>query len=256
MYLSRLEGYKRFLFNCYIPKNDGTTTEIDVILLHDSGIYVFESKNYSGWIFGNENQKNWTQTLPAGRGKSHKTQFLNPIIQNKVHLKYLKGYLKDFSEVPLFSYIVFSDRCTLKNITLTSKEHFVINRYNILKAVRENVKTVGVPYSKDTLDAIYEKLYPLTQADNELKLEHIKNIENKYKHSSKPKPDTDDIKKPETSETELETVSSDDNAISDKICPRCGGKLILRTAKKGNNAGNSFWGCSNYPKCHYIENIK
>ena len=58
--LSPLEGDKKFLFNCYIPKNNNTTTEIDVILLHSSGIYVFESKNYSGWVYGSESQKQWT----------------------------------------------------------------------------------------------------------------------------------------------------------------------------------------------------
>jgi predicted RNA-binding Zn-ribbon protein involved in translation (DUF1610 family) len=39
------------------------------------------------------------------------------------------------------------------------------------------------------------------------------------------------------------------------LCPRCGGQLILRTAKKGDNAGNQFYGCSNFPKCRYIQNI-
>lgn len=37
------------------------------------------------------------------------------------------------------------------------------------------------------------------------------------------------------------------------ICPRCGGRLVLRVAKKGANAGNSFYGCSNFPKCRYIK---
>lgn len=60
--LKALRGHKRFLFNVYIPKEDGSTTEIDVILLHESGVYVFESKNFSGWIFGSESQKYWTQT--------------------------------------------------------------------------------------------------------------------------------------------------------------------------------------------------
>ena len=44
-YLRSLDGYKKFLFNCYIPKEDGTMTEVDMILLHESGIYVLESKN-------------------------------------------------------------------------------------------------------------------------------------------------------------------------------------------------------------------
>ena len=35
-------------------------------------------------------------------------------------------------------------------------------------------------------------------------------------------------------------------------CPKCGSQMILRTAKQGPNAGNEFWGCSTYPKCHGI----
>lgn len=76
--LAPLNGYKKFIFNCYLPKADGETTEVDVILLHESGIYVFESKNYSGWIFGNESQTFWTQTLPSGKGKSQKSRFFLP----------------------------------------------------------------------------------------------------------------------------------------------------------------------------------
>jgi restriction system protein len=34
-----------------------------------------------------------------------------------------------------------------------------------------------------------------------------------------------------------------------RSCPKCGGELVLRTAKRGPNAGGQFWGCSNYPKC-------
>ena len=40
-----------------------------------------------------------------------------------------------------------------------------------------------------------------------------------------------------------------------KYLSKCGNKLILRTAKKGNYQGNQFWGCSQYPKCRYIENL-
>lgn len=37
-------------------------------------------------------------------------------------------------------------------------------------------------------------------------------------------------------------------------CPRCGSAMILRTAKKGSNAGQQFWGCSQYPKCRGVVN--
>ncbi len=39
------------------------------------------------------------------------------------------------------------------------------------------------------------------------------------------------------------------------ICPECGGKLVIRTAKRGANIGSQFYGCSNYPKCKYTKNI-
>ena len=38
-----------------------------------------------------------------------------------------------------------------------------------------------------------------------------------------------------------------------KLCPKCSGELVERTAKRGPNAGNTFLGCSNFPKCRYTE---
>lgn len=35
-------------------------------------------------------------------------------------------------------------------------------------------------------------------------------------------------------------------------CPKCGGSMLLRTAKSGANAGGQFWGCANYPKCRSV----
>ena len=40
------------------------------------------------------------------------------------------------------------------------------------------------------------------------------------------------------------------------ICAKCGASMILRKAKKGNNTGNEFWGCSTFPKCRNIVNSK
>ena len=233
--LQSLDGYKKFLFNCYIPKEDETTTEIDVILIHESGIYVFESKNYSGWIFGNETQKHWTQTLPTGNRKSRKERFLNPIIQNAVHLKWIQTYLKDFNDLKFYSYIVFSKRCELKNVTLTSGKHYVIKREDLLKSGIHNIATSSGRMEKSLIDEVYKKLYPLTQVDEAKKKEHIENIKNCYTHSS---------------------IIKNTTKSKDKKCPRCGGELIVRVAKKGDFAGNKFYGCSNYPRCKYMQNIE
>lgn len=37
-------------------------------------------------------------------------------------------------------------------------------------------------------------------------------------------------------------------------CPKCGSSMVRRVAKQGSNAGNAFWGCSQYPSCRGIRN--
>jgi restriction system protein len=41
----------------------------------------------------------------------------------------------------------------------------------------------------------------------------------------------------------------------EKSCPRCGGDLVIRTAKRGPNAGNQFLGCSGYPNCRFAKSL-
>lgn len=233
-YLEALNGDKKYLFNLYLPKDGDGTTEIDVVLLHESGIYVFESKNYSGWIFGTETQKNWTQTLPLGRGKTQKNHFYNPILQNKGHIKWLKAYLQDDS-LPFFSCIVFSERCTLKDIKLTSTEHAVIQRFDVLNTVKRSAATHPLSLTKEQLDSLYQRLYPLTQVGESVKLEHIQKINEN------------------TSEQTLAMAPPVETENKALLCPRCGADLVLRTASRGKNTGNQFYGCSNYPNCRYIQ---
>jgi hypothetical protein len=33
------------------------------------------------------------------------------------------------------------------------------------------------------------------------------------------------------------------------LCPRCQVPMVLRTATRGDHAGQQFYGCPNYPKC-------
>lgn len=238
--LKSLKGYKRFLFNVYIPKDDGTFTEIDAIMLHESGIYVFESKNYSGWIFGSETQKNWTQTLRTEQNKTYKSTFLNPIIQNKVHIKWLQNYLHDNSTLPFYSYIVFSERCELKKVTLTSSDHLVVKREDIKFAVSAKASKTGRLLTQSKIEALFKQLYPLTQVNSSIKASHIQNIQSKYHE-------------PVSAKTTVQSTPVQKETI--KVCPRCGKNMILRTAKKGTNAGQRFYGCSNYPHCRYIEKI-
>jgi very-short-patch-repair endonuclease len=51
---------------------------------------------------------------------------------------------------------------------------------------------------------------------------------------------------------ETEVVIPDVLPPDQNICPKCGGGMVLRKAAKGKNAGQEFWGCSNYPKCRTV----
>lgn len=271
----------KFLFNIYVPKEDGKTTEIDILMICSKGVFVFESKNYSGWIFGSEGQKNWYQTLPTGRGRSHKERFYNPIMQNRSHISYLKAYLGE--QIPIWSFIVFSDRCTLKSIQITSNDTCVINRCNVASAISAMCNQIpGDFLNEDKIADLYSKLYPCTQVDVMVKAQHIANIHNNRNPLSLPQTEppavsfdepVESIKTQQQTET-ITTISNNTVVLEADVtmpdceldeqraeerqilkCPKCGGNLILRTATRGVHIGNQFYGCSNYPTCKYIQNI-
>lgn len=162
----------KFLFNAYIPRDDNTT-EIDVMMITSKGIFVIESKNYSGWIYGEEYKKNWCQTFKSG----HKEYFFNPVYQNKIHVRCLRKLVGD--NVPLHSIIAFSDRCELKSIWMSTKEIKVINRYDIYKTITEICESIPETIlDKNMINGLYEKLYPYTQVDESVKAQHIERIMN------------------------------------------------------------------------------
>jgi len=65
------------------------STQIDLVVLSQYGIFVIEVKNFNGWIFGNERDRYWTQVL-----YSKKNKFYNPLRQNYRHIKALAELLK------------------------------------------------------------------------------------------------------------------------------------------------------------------
>ena len=173
-HLKRLRGYKKFLFNCYIPKGDGTLTEIDLILLHASGVYVIESKNYSGWIFGNEEARYWTQSFRRGR----RERFFNPIKQNNAHIKQLRRFVPGLKPEAIQSVIVFSKRCALRKITLTTRQHIVIKRNQVLQAIAPLAGRRLL--SSEDIDAIFQRLFPHTQLTEQEKQAHRQRIAEMY----------------------------------------------------------------------------
>ncbi len=166
----------KILRNVYLPKGEGSeeTSEVDVIFITQKGIFVFESKNYSGWIFGNERDTLWTATLANG----DRNKFYNPILQNKTHIKWMREFVGD--KIPLFSIIVFSERCEIKKITMESMDVEVIQRDQTYATVRDIWDQNPDVLTKEEVTALYEKLYPLTQVSQEVKDKHVERIQEKY----------------------------------------------------------------------------
>ena len=73
--------------NLTLPTQDGTT-QIDHVVVSRFGIFVIETKNMKGWIFGKTNQAKWTQQIYRG-----KKRFQNPLRQNYKHVKAIQDAL-------------------------------------------------------------------------------------------------------------------------------------------------------------------
>lgn len=74
----------------------------------------------------------------------------------------------------IYSYIIFSERCTLKNITFTSKNVEVIKRNQLLEKLKTNHNTIVL--SDDEVNKIYKMLKKHTLVDDTTKQKHIENI--------------------------------------------------------------------------------
>lgn len=166
---NNISGYLKVLKNLYIPIGYGKTTEIDVIMIHRKGIFVFESKNYSGWIFGSRNDRYWTQSLKGGQ----KNRFYNPILQNQTHINALSRILKIDSD-KFISMIIFSERCTLKKVPEDEQNLMIMKRKDVVD--NTNAKLFSLDdriFTEKEVDELYEKLKMYSDVNEEIKQKHI-----------------------------------------------------------------------------------
>ena len=196
------DTYRR-IHNLILPAQGGTT-QIDHVLVSLYGIFVIETKNMSGWIFGNERSPKWTQSI---YGK--KFQFQNPLHQNYRHTKALQEFL-DLPESCFHPIVFFIGECELK----TDLPANVLTRGlgNYIKSHRAQI------FSPSEAGEIFSRLTNAKLAPVSTHSLHISGLRERHSGNS---------------------------------CPKCGAGLVLRTASKGANAGNRFFGCSGFPKCRY-----
>ena len=127
----------------YIRKPNGEFTQIDLAVATRVGVIVFEVKDYSGWIFGNEHQKYWTQILAYGREKH---RFYNPVMQNAGHIQAIRQSLPQNPCIPIYSVIVFFGNSEFKNVTYCSDNTYIIYPGDISRVVSEIMRRPNVNY--------------------------------------------------------------------------------------------------------------
>lgn len=97
------------LLNHITLKVEGGTTQIDHILVSRFGVFVIETKDYSGWIFANAKQATWTQVIFHWKFK-----FQNPILQNFRHVRAVQSLLDFLPPSSVKSVVVFTGEAEFK----------------------------------------------------------------------------------------------------------------------------------------------
>lgn len=115
------------VINNIVLKSGNITTQIDHLIISDFGIFVIETKNFKGWIFGGENSEYWQQVIFKS-----KIKFYNPIRQNQNHINIIKNCLKEYPNLKYKSIIVFSKRASINVDTSTD----VIYSHQLLSLIK------------------------------------------------------------------------------------------------------------------------
>lgn len=151
---------------------DGKTTQIDHVVIAPYGIFVIETKNYKGWIYGNEDYKYWTQTF----NRNSKYKIPNPIWQNNYHIKAVKQNIGQFKKVKYYSIISFSKNAKLKAIPKSKN-----GSYNIVFDT-DVADTIQSKRSERFLNMVevgqvYSKLINANITDPVIRKNHVKRLE-------------------------------------------------------------------------------
>lgn len=177
-------------------------SQIDHVVISPYGIFVIETKCWSGWISGSENSYQWKQTI-------YKEKFdkPNPIYQNKVHVDAITYALKQYGDIYVIPIVVIVD---CDRLIVKTPNHTVI-RTNALKS--EVLKYSRIIYTDAQCEAMAHSLQGLSSDDKERRNQHIQKVQT-YQAISQVK-------------------------VENGICPRCGGTLVLRNGRYGSFYGCS-----------------
>lgn len=155
---------ERYVINNYVLQVEpNKTCQVDHILINRKGIFVIETKNYSGRIYGNEKSLEWTQSLNYGKVKN---KFYNPIKQNKSHIYHVSQVLSE--EMPIISAVVFVQGNT---------QYIQASGVYTLRELKCLISQSEECLSCEEMEKVYQELSDAAANDYVSKREHIQNIE-------------------------------------------------------------------------------
>ena len=189
-----------YLWNDIVLQRNGYSVQIDHVVISPYGIFVIETKNYTGWIYGNDDSDQWTKNIYG-----YRYHFGNPVKQNNSHVKALAN-LFCMSENSFIPIVVFLDRANLRCNT-----------------------NATVIYSKQLLDEIYShgnSIMTLTDVQRLATTLDTATIE------------TEDTRKEHINKV-YESIGRKKSIINNGICPKCGGNLVKRKGRYGEFMGCS-----------------
>lgn len=199
--LSTLDDKEYKVVNNLIIRTDRGTSQIDHVVISVYGIFVIETKNYQGFIFGNENDDKWKQVIDK---RSYK--FRNPIMQNYGHVASLRKRLNLDKDLLVVSLIAFTNRASLRVNTQTPVM-YDNNIVNYIRSYREKV------ISENYMMRLYYDLLMSNIDSKDTSKEHVENIRMNLRNM--------------------------ENSIRNNVCPRCGKELVRRNGKHGEFIGCS-----------------
>jgi len=212
--LKRLPSDYIVLKNILLPNGKDSTSQIDHIVVSRFSVFVIETKNYKGWVSGGENSQNWTQNIYG-----HKYKLYNPILQNEKHIQVLRSLFSGNVQIPFVSIIAFPNRTRVR---VDAEEAHVVS----FSEINSTIKSYHIPLLDSEQVAQIAEIIRKENREGELWASiHTKNAQHAKELTQQ--------------------------KVENGICPRCGGKLVLRNGRYG-----SFIGCSNYPQCTYTDSCK
>lgn len=162
--LSELPKDKYIVLNDLLLYTSRGSSQIDHVVFSVYGIFVIETKNYSGWIYGSANAEKWTKNM-YGR----KYLFRNPLKQNYAHIKALQEVLGIINKECFISIVTFSNAATIK----FRNSNNVVNFRHLISCIYNYNDEI---FSIDECFNLYKKVENRTSYTKEEKKEHIKKI--------------------------------------------------------------------------------